>query len=97
MIGNRKSKFELKNTDNVDKHDEIELYLRGRMLCSMDCMWRILGFQNYPAPQPTVTLIKAKLPEDIKLILEDQKVCDLAVYLARPQNDIFENLLYAIF
>ena len=67
------------------------------MLCAMDCMWRILGFQNYPAPQPTVTLIKPKLQCDIDKILNEQNVCDLAVYLARPQIDEFKNLLYTEF
>jgi hypothetical protein len=39
----------LNNTDDVDKDDEINLFLRGRMLCSMEATWRVLGYQTYPA------------------------------------------------
>jgi hypothetical protein len=96
-IGNRKSKFELKNTTGVDEKDEITLYIRGRMLCSMDAMWRIFGFQNYPAPQPSVIHIKPKLPSQLIAIQSEQKLCDLLVYLERPQTAQFSELKFTEF
>jgi hypothetical protein len=60
-------------------------------------MWRIFGFQNYPAPQPTVTLIKTKLPNQLLLLQQEQKICDLIVYLERPQSEQFRNMLYTEF
>jgi hypothetical protein len=42
--GATKVKFRLENADDVDDDDEITLYLRGRYLCSMDAVWRILGY-----------------------------------------------------
>jgi hypothetical protein len=60
-------------------------------------MWRIFGFQNYPSPHPTVTHIKPKLPLQILLIQREHKLCDLMVYLERPQTDQFVNLLYTEF
>ena len=44
--------------NNVRIDDEISLYLRGRYLCSMDCYWRILGHETYPASSPAVKIIK---------------------------------------
>ena len=41
--GAKKAKLRLTNCDDVSNKDEITLYLRGRYLCSMDAMWRILG------------------------------------------------------
>ena len=61
--GNQKISFELNNTQDVDPKDEINLYLRGRMLSSMDCCWRAFGYQTYPAPTPTVTNLKVKSPQ----------------------------------
>ena len=81
----------------MDEKDEILLHIRGRMLCSMDCMWRIFGFQNYPAPQPSVMHIKAKLPSQLLLLQNEQKLCDLLVYLERPQTIEFEEMLYTDF
>ena len=50
--GNKKIKFELNNTANIHENDEINLHLRGRMVCSMDAFWRFMGYQTYPASDP---------------------------------------------
>ena len=67
------------------------------MLCSMDAMWRVFGYQTYPAPYPTVIQIKVKLPAQLLLIQSEQKLCDLLVYLARPATVEFENMLFTEF
>ena len=54
------------------------------MLSSMDAMWRILGFQTYPAPDPSVTLLKVKLPAEVNAIRQDGKFSDIYVYFQRP-------------
>ena len=50
--GNKKIKFELNNTENIHEKDEINLHLRGRMVCSMDAFWRFMGYPTYPASDP---------------------------------------------
>jgi hypothetical protein len=35
-------------------NDERSFYIKGRKLCANDAMWRILGFQTYPACNPPV-------------------------------------------
>jgi hypothetical protein len=67
------------STDNG--RDEIRLYIRGRFLCSMDAVWRTLGYQTYPATEPSVFTVKCKLPEQVKLLRVDGKCCDMLVYL----------------
>jgi hypothetical protein len=46
--GAQKVKFRLQNADDIEDKDEISLYIRGRYLCSMDAVWRILGYQVLP-------------------------------------------------
>jgi hypothetical protein len=96
--GNQKIKFNLNNIDDVNEKDEIKLYLRGRMLSAMDACWRIFGYQTYPASQPSVVTIKAKNELEMILLLNDGKLCDLAVYFNRPINNIqFNDLTYSNF
>ncbi len=95
--GNKKVKVDLDNTSDVAKGDEITLYIRGRMLCSMECTWRVLGFQTYPATFPSVRLIKAKLPTVVSALLKDEKMCDMQVYFSRPHNIDFVALKYCEF
>jgi hypothetical protein len=84
--GSKKVKFRLENADDVDDSDEITLYLRGRYLCSMDAMWRVLGYHTYPSPTPKVRTIKAMLPEVSSTFRRKQKLSDLEMYFARPSE-----------
>jgi hypothetical protein len=68
----------------LDPKDEIGLYLNGRFLCSMDTMWRILGYQTYPASNPTVVTIKVKLESVVTFFKEAGKCTDMLAYLLRP-------------
>ena len=94
--GRQQERHELltRNPD-VSPDDEITLYLRARMLCAFDAMWRVLGYQTYPATEPSVSLIKAKLPSQILLLANDHKLCDLAVYFSRA--DSLHSLTYTTF
>ena len=47
-------------------------------------MWRTLGYQTYPSPDPSVYVIKAKLPADIEELSLKNKCCDLLIYFNRP-------------
>ena len=72
--------------DNDDKHEdnEISLYLKGRVLCSMDAFWRILGFHSYPRPNPSVKSVKVRMPQQLQFIYSQLKNCQLLLYFARP-------------
>ena len=88
--GNKKVKMRL---NNIRKDDEISLYLRGRYLCSMDCYWRILGHETYPASSPAVNIIKVISDQNASLLIKENKVTDLIVYFNRPDN--LQNFKYA--
>ena len=94
--GRKQEKHELlaRNPD-VDPNDEITLYVRARMLCAFDAMWRVLGYQTYPATEPSVSLIKAKLASQVVLLANDHKLCDLAVYFSRA--DTLNDMKYTTF
>ena len=49
-------------------------------------MWRTLGYQTYPSPDPSVNVIKAKLPADVEELLLQNKCCDLLIYFNRPNT-----------
>lgn len=72
------------NHDDSIGCDEILKYLESRVLCSMDAAWRLLGFHTYPAPYPSVRVIKVKLDSQMNSIAKDHQTCDLQVYLKRP-------------
>lgn len=85
----------LNNTGDLDPNDEINHYLRGRMISSMEAFWRIMGYQTYPASDPPVTTIKSKKKCLWKEIIEKNMTCDFDVWLNRPL--IFFNIKYEDF
>jgi hypothetical protein len=95
--GNKKVTLELNNLDDVDEEDEIKEFQRGRMICAMQAMWCMFGYQTYPGSDPSVIFIKVKLMYHLQSILNENKVCDLIVYFNRPRNEIFKDLKYADF
>ena len=56
----KKIQLALNNLDDVDENNEITMFLRGRMMCSMEAMWRVMNYQTYPASTPPVSTIKLK-------------------------------------
>jgi len=82
--GSKKVKLRLTNANDIRDDDEINLYLRGRYLCSMDCYWRILGHDTYPAPTPSVRVIKIVSELKSTQSIADGKVPDIIVYFSRP-------------
>ena len=87
--GVKKQAFKIqeeKNNDNTDNDNEISLYLKGRVLCSMDAFWRILGFHTYPKPNPSVKAVKVKLPKQLEFMYSELKNCQLLLYFLRPSQ-----------
>ena len=85
--GNRKEKARIAalGVTEEEQKDEILMYLRGRIICAMDSMWRFFHFQTYPGANPAVVKINVKLPDHVNLLLQDSKLSKMTVYFARPQ------------
>jgi hypothetical protein len=64
--------------------DEIGRYIRGRRLCSMDAMWRLFGFQNYPSSEPSVIGVKVRSPQFVTNYEDKQLLLHITAYFARP-------------
>ena len=62
----------------------MQLLCCNRIVPLVDAMWRTLGYQTYPSPDPSVYVIKAKLPADVDELLLKNQCCDLLVYFNRP-------------
>ena len=73
--------------------DEVGRYIRGRRLCSMDAMWRLLGFDNYPKSEPAVIGVKVRSQQFVNDYEEKQLLLDIVAYFARP--DDLAGMLYA--
>lgn len=95
--GNKKVQMYLNNIDDIDPNDEIGRYLRGRLLSSMEAIYKIYGFQIYPATYPAVATIKIKSPNQMFGILKKGKTCDLNVYFKRPRDIEIEDLTFEQF
>jgi len=50
-------------------------------------MWRTLGNQTYPSPDPSDFEVKVKTPENIELLLQKGKASDSIIYLNRRHTD----------
>jgi hypothetical protein len=95
--GSKREKLRLTNADDIDDDDEINIYLRGRIFVSMDCMWRTLGYETYPAPQPALMIVKVTSPDDMQKIINKNQINDLYVYFNRPRNNELQFLKYCEF
>lgn len=71
------------------------MFLRGRMMCSMEAMWRVMNYQTYPASTPPVSTIKLKAVAQLTVLKQDKKLCDIAVYFAR--SNILRDITYTEF
>ena len=90
--GSKKVKLQLTNADDVNNNNEIKLYIRGRYLCAMDCYWRILGHETYPAPTPSVRIIKIVSEQNSAQSLSKGNTPDIIIYFIRPSE--LQNLKY---
>jgi hypothetical protein len=95
--GAKKERFRLKNAEDIDDRDEINLYLRARMICSMDACWRVFGYQTYPKSSPSVYVVQVKMSQHIQYIADQGRVCDLSIYFNRPATPEMDELKFTEF
>jgi hypothetical protein len=93
--GRKRTKAELRNDPDFNGDDEIKLHVRGRYLCSMDAMWRLMGYETYPKSTPPVSTKKIMLPAAADFHKGKGKWTDIAVYFERPE--ILKDLTMAEF
>ncbi len=55
-----------------------------RIMCSMAAVWRMYGYQEYPAPEPPVCAFKVCSGAQLKDFIQQCKVTDLQIYCNRP-------------
>ena len=95
--GAKKESIEITAAKEVDAGDEIKIFVKGRVLCAMDAMWRVLGFHTYPAPSPPVTTIKVQTPTQTKELIAKSLCSDMMLYYARPRTPEFDAMKYTEF
>ncbi len=63
-----------------DSLDEIKLFMYGRIMSSMSAVWRLYGYQDYPASEPPVCAFKVCTGAQLKDFINRCKVTDLQIY-----------------
>ncbi len=67
----------------------------GRIMSSMSAMWRLYGYQDYPASEPSVVAFEVRTLEQLKDFIRRCEVTDLLIYYGRPEQ--LKNLKYTEF
>jgi len=81
-----------KTIDGERIRNEITLFIRGRYMCGNEAVWRILNYQTYPSPSPSVITVKVTMEEELKDNVSLDNTSHMEVYLRRPnqyENDTF--------
>ena len=91
----RKERIDLSFEQEHDSLDEIKLFIYGRIMCSMSAVWRMYGYQDYPAPEPAVCAFKVRTGAQLKDFIQRKEVTDLQIYYNRPEE--LESLRYTEF
>ena len=85
----------LSNEEQQDSRDEIKLFMYGRTMSSMSAVWRLYGYQDYPAPDPPVCTIKVRTKAQLDDFESRGEVTDLQIYYNRP--NVLNNLKFTEF
>ncbi len=80
----RKERIDLSFEQEHDSLNEIKLFIYGRIMCSMSAVWRMYGYQDYPALEPAVCAFKVRTGAQLKDFIQQNKVTDLQVYYNPP-------------
>jgi uncharacterized protein YacL (UPF0231 family) len=91
----RKERIDLSLEEDLDSSDEIKQFIYGRVMCSMSAVWRLYGYQDYPASEPAVCAFKVRTGPQLRDFIQRKEVTDLQIYYNRP--NVLESLLYSEF
>jgi hypothetical protein len=80
----KKERIDLGSEKEHDSLDEIKLFIYGRIMCSMSAVWRMYGYQDYPAPVPPVCAFKVRSGAQLKDFIQRGEVTELQIYYNRP-------------
>jgi hypothetical protein len=79
-----KERIDLDSEQERNSLDEIKLFIYSRIMCSMVAVWRMYGYQDYPAPEPPVCVFKVCSGAQLKDFKQRCEVTDLQIYYNRP-------------
>jgi hypothetical protein len=91
----RKERIDLSPEQEHDSQDEIKLFIYGRIMCSMAAVWKMYGYQDYPAPDPPVCAFKVCTGAQLKDFIDQGDVTDLQTYFHQPE--VLDSLKYTDF
>jgi hypothetical protein len=80
----RKERIDLGSEQEHDSLDEIKLFIYRRIMCSMVAVWRMYGYQDYPAPELPVCAFKVCSKAQLKDFIQQCKVTNLQIYYNHP-------------
>ena len=82
----KREQIAFKSEKEHDSLDEMKLFMYGRIMISMSAVWRLYGYQDYPASEPPVCAFKVCTSAQLKDFINQCKVTDLKIYYNRPDE-----------
>ncbi len=82
----KREKIAFKLKKERDFLDEIKLFMYGRIMSFMSAVWRLYGYQDYPASEPPVCAFKVSTGAQLKDFINRCEVTDLQIYYSQPAS-----------
>ena len=76
----KKERIGLGSEQEHDSLHEIKLFIHGRIMCSMAEVWRMYGYQDYPAPELPVCTFKVRSGAQLNDFIQQWDVTYLQIY-----------------
>ena len=92
--GAKKQKLLISRKDANNKNQIIQ-HIQGRVISATQAMWRMFGYKTYPAPSPSVKVVKISTLSEVRNHNKSSKITDMELYLRRPKK--YEELTFLEF
>ena len=77
--------------------DEVDIYVKGRLLCAHDATGRALGYPTYPATEPACKVVAVKTEAQVNFFLAEKRATDMYLYMASRNIAAVCNLSFVDF
>ena len=92
--GAKKQKLLLSKKD-PNSNNQIIQHIQGRVISATQAMWRMFGYKTYPAPSPSVKVVKISTLSEVRNNNKALKITDMELYFRRPKK--YEKLTFLEF
>lgn len=92
--GAKKQKLLISKKD-ANNNNQIIQHIQGRIISATQGLWRMFGYKTYPAPSPSVKVVKISTLSEVRNHNKLLKITDMELYFRRPNK--YEELTFLEF